>query len=291
MILRTTFILFTLLSSLSASATDYWKHSEQQGEVGSCHTFAAVALVEAEYRKSTGKHINLSERDLFVRHYIQGDKNVADSIRKQLIAATLKKLPDHYKEAGHISEDFTLLQRHGVASERELGYSPTFSQGVSLAIILLRQQRNLLSTEADLLKGANSWDRPTQQKKIQQRYAKLSGVIKTLTLPADTTTRRLTKKFLSKYTLKKFTPKTTKLAKQRLIKQLAQQPVAVDITNLSELSGNTSILHGKHSLVASHYHPKTDQFTIRSSTFKGAKKVAADTLARGTYQMYYLENK
>lgn len=288
MILRSIIILCSILSQLPATA-EYWKHSEQQGEVGSCHSFATIALIEAEYWKSTGKHINLSERDLFIRHYTQGYANANDCIQQQLIKASSEKLPDHYKEDGHVADDFALLQKHGVASERELRYSPLFSQGVDIGIRLLRHQRNELSIEADLLKKSNQWSPALQAKKIRQRSSKLKAVAKTLTLPAHTKTRSQTKAFINQYSLKKTTPATTALAKQQLIHLLATRPVIVDITNLNELSGNPSTRHSRHSLVVSQYHADSDQFSVRSATFKGSKAVDASALARGTYQLYFLE--
>lgn len=293
MILRAAILLLTFLNSLS-EATDYWKHSEQQGEVGSCHTFATIGLVEAEYWKSTGKHINLSERDLFIRHYTRehqytnGYPHTHLFINKQLRDATEQKLPDHYLEAGHITNDFALLKKHGVASEKELPYEPTFSQGISIGVTKLRHQRNLLNVEAELQKKSNQWTPSSQHKLIVKHRAKLKKVFKTLSIPKDTPTRQLTKAYLRQFSLKKLTPSTTKQAKQQIIEQLANRPVAVDITNLSELAGNASTLHSKHSLIISRYHPKTDQFSIRSSTFKGNRKVSANTLARGCYQIYYL---
>jgi len=39
----------------------------RQGKIGSCHTFVAVALIEAAYFRQYGRRVRLSEADLFVR--------------------------------------------------------------------------------------------------------------------------------------------------------------------------------------------------------------------------------
>lgn len=283
--------LICLISS-SLRAKDYWNHSEQQGRVGACHAFATVALVEAEYWRATGKWINLSERDLFLRHYSKGFSSSSQMIAHQLEAATHKKLPQDYNEAGHISHNFALAKKHGIASERELPYNPIFSNGVNMAINRLRVQRDKLSTEAALLKKTQKWSDTVAQHKIQQSQHKLKGVNKALSLPSSTRTRDKTRAWLANYQLKQFKPKTTPRAKSFIISQVTQHPVAVDVTNFTELSSHAqyfSTSYTRHSLVVSHYDPATDQFTIRSSTHKGSTKVSADALSRGTYQVYYLE--
>ncbi|HVE14500.1 MAG TPA: C1 family peptidase [Elusimicrobiota bacterium] len=60
--------------------------SRSQGDIGSCHTFAAVALLEAAYYRLTGRPLRLSEADLFTRRTIlSGD--VYDGFRRRGSAA------------------------------------------------------------------------------------------------------------------------------------------------------------------------------------------------------------
>lgn len=287
-------ILYSILSfcSSSLSAKNYWKHSEQQGKVGACHAFATIALVEAEYWVATGKHINLSERDLFIRHYTSGYTSTSAFISSHLRAAAKTKLPAHYKESGHISNDFDLAKRHGVASERELPYSPIFRNGLSMSVKRLRFQRDAIYADIRSLKKSQTWSASTTEQKIQQHHAKLRGLDKAFQLPSNTKTREWTRNWLAGYQLMRSTPKTTPLAKKLIIEQLAHHPVAVDVSNFSELmnSSHYTTNYTRHSLVVSHYDKSTDQFTIRSSTHKGSTKVSADALSRGTYQLYYLKN-
>ncbi|PQJ27905.1 C1 family peptidase [Rubritalea profundi] len=284
-------ILYICLSSGALSAKDYWKHSEQQGLVGACHAFATVALVEAEYWRTTGKFINLSERDLFLRHYSKSFSSSSQMIAHQLKISTQKKLPKDYNEAGHIDHDFALAKKYGIASERELPYNPLFSNGVAMAVKRLRHQRDQLATEASQLKKARQWSDSVAQHKIQQSHEQLKGINKALALPNSTHTRDWTRKWLANYKLRQLKPKTSTQAKSLIISQLTHRPVAVDVTNFTELSSHAqyfSSTYSRHSLVVSHYKPTTDQFTIRSSTHKGSTNVSADALSRGTYQLYYL---
>lgn len=42
----------------------------KQGDIGSCHSFTAVALIEAAYFRQYGRHVRLSEADLYVRRIV-----------------------------------------------------------------------------------------------------------------------------------------------------------------------------------------------------------------------------
>ena len=259
--------------------------------MGACHAFATLALVEAEYWVTTGNHVNLSERELFIRHYTNGFDSSSELITSQLHTATQKKLPTHYNESGHITDDFKLLKQYGVASERECPYSPIFRNGIGMSMKRLRHQRDTLSSEAITLKNSRSWSKSIAQQKILFHQSKLRGVDQAFQLPSSTKTRVWTRHWLADYQLRSKTPKTTPLAKAQIIEQLTRHPVAVDVSNFSELmnSSRYTTNYTRHSLVVSHYDKATDQFTIRSSTHKGSTKVSANALSRGTYQLYFLE--
>ena len=286
-------VLITLpLSTLTAR--EYWRHNEYQGDIGACHIFATVALIEAEYWRSTGQFIDLSERDLFLRHYSNGARSSSEIIADQLIAATQKKLPQNFNEAGNVDRDFDLAKKYGIASERELPYDSYFSTDIAMAVRSLRHNRDQLSLEANQLKRTKQWSSSVAQHKIQQSHDQLSRINKALALPHSTVTRGWTQKWLTGYQIKRVKPKTSSQAKSLIISRLAHRPVAVDLSNSTEIASNSqrfSTSYTRHSLVVSHYNPTTDQFTIRNSTRKGSTKVSADILSRGTYKLYYLEKK
>ena len=287
-------VVLIFLCPSTLTARDYWKHIENQGEIGACHIFATVALIEAEYWRTTGQFIDLSERDLFIRHYSNGARSSNEIIADQLLAATQKKLPHNFNEAGYIDRDFVLAKKYGIASERELPYDSYFRTDIPMAVRNLRLYRDQLSLEASQLKLTKQWSRSEAQNKIQHSHAQLSRVSKALALPDSTVTRGWTRKWLTEYKVKRIKPKTSAQAKSLIISEIAHRPVAVDLTNSTEITSNSrrySTSYTRHSLVVSHYNPDTNQFTIRNSTCKGSTKVSADSLSRGTYQLYYLEKK
>ncbi|MFC4993498.1 hypothetical protein [Rubritalea tangerina] len=277
-----------LLLSLGLPAqANYWKHDAQQGKVSACHCFAVIALVEAAYWQNTGQYLNLSERDLFYRHYAHGSSQPAELIQKQLISAGRTKLPQHHNEAGHLSANFSLMQKYGVASEKELPYNPLFSTGVAMTVEKLRRLRDQFTADAKL----GHWGAQTTTHMAAEYAANQKSLTRALTLPPHTKTRQWTQKWLSQFTLKKVKPATSATVKSNIISQLSRGPVAVDVSNFDELISKRGYAtrYYQHSLVVSHYDPQADLFTIRSSTHKGSKQVSAKALSRGTYQLYYLQ--
>lgn len=288
-------VLFSLTAlTLSVSAKDYWKHKIDQGNVGSCHSFATIALVEAEYWKATGKYINLSERELFARHYLRDYGNFEKMIASQFERATRRTVTPYYKESGHIVDNFALLQEHGVSTEKELPYSPILKLGVSETMQNLRHARHAVTREMFLSRKAGTWNSSKKSATLSKHKARSSttSLSPIFSYPYNSPSQREIKNFCAQYTLKKITPKTTPVAKEIIIQQLATHPVAVDVSNYKELTrAKAHALYERHSFVISHYHPKRDTFTIRSSTTGNGKQVSANALARGTYHIYYLKKK
>lgn len=292
MLLVKTLLLFTAFLAAftcTTSAASYWKHNENQGQVHACHSFSLIALIEAEYYRKTGKRINLSERDLFIRHYSKG--NPRQLVQQHLQAAASKRLPEHYAETGHISENFKILTRYGVASEKELPFGSFFGGSVESSVRALRSQRTRITREALQLKSQGRWSRKTAQFLITKHSQKLSKVRQYCNLPATTPTRTWTKNWISSYRLVKKSSQGIGHTKSSLIQQLRYRPVAVDIHNFHELQRSKALTISRHSLVVSQYHPRTDEFSIRCSSATHIDRVPANTLSKGVYQYYYLSPK
>ncbi|WP_018970862.1 hypothetical protein [Rubritalea marina] len=281
-------LVLTYLSPHSLEASNYWKHRESQGKVNACHSYATIALIEAEYWRETGKYINLSERDLFVRHFAKGSPR--SLVRNHLESAVHRKLPHYYAETGHILKDFDLITRYGVASEKELPSRSSFSTNLEASVVALRSQRAKISKEAMRLKSQGRWNRNTAQFIIKKHNQKLNKESAFFQLPQNTPTRLWVKKWISKYRMVKHTPNNIAETKRVILRHLRYHPVAVDIHNYGEITGTRSPALARHSLVVSAYHPSSDQFSIRCSSAT-PRKVAANTLCKGVYQFYYLNPK
>lgn len=288
-------LLITTISQSIIFASPYWKHQELQGNVGSCHTFATISLIEAEYWRATGNYINLSERDLFIRHFMGSQKNPPELLSAHLNKALQGKVSDNYLEAGHISDDFKLATTFGISSEKELPYRPMLKTSVSLCVERLRHERNNLSSSSEALRSINALTKAEGSELITKHFTKLNNASMRamFTPPKATRTSKTIQTWLSNYSLKTLTPKTTKSAKSTIISKVASQPIAVDITNFNELTAGkvTNALHNKHSLVVFAYNAKNDTFSVRSSTHNKPIQVSANALSRGAYRLYYLVRK
>ena len=119
-------ILFVILLFLNSSLwsqeqqcvdldlNDLWDKNKdrKQGDVGSCHSFGTVALLEAYYKIKTNQYIDLSERDLFEQHL--------SSISSFLSFTTTGLINQEEKnigEAGLDALDFIRVKNNGICTE------------------------------------------------------------------------------------------------------------------------------------------------------------------------------
>lgn len=229
-----------------------------------------------------------------MRHYLNDYGSFDRMITSQFERATRRTVKLYYKESGHITDDYKLLQQHGVSTEKELPYSPFFKIGVPEAMRTLRHARHAVTREMFLSRKAGTWNdnkkKSTLRKHLQRNSdTSLRSLFK---FPNNSSTQQKIKQFCSSYDIIKITPKTTPIAKQVIIAQLANRPVAVDVSNYKELTrAKPHALYERHSIVLSSYHQEHDTFSIRSSTKDKNRQVDANALARGTYNIYYLQKK
>ena len=89
--------------------------SRNQGHIGDCHTFAAVALLEAAYNRQYKQPIRFSETDLFTRAVLVN----GNSSKISLYQGDHYPSADEYSidEGGWAPEDAAFAIRHGIASD------------------------------------------------------------------------------------------------------------------------------------------------------------------------------
>lgn len=80
----------------------------EQGRVGSCHSFAATAVLEAAYARKYGRTIRFSEADLFLRRMVIGNSAISDRL------LTGGDIPQ-YLEGGDIIRDVGFALRTGMS--------------------------------------------------------------------------------------------------------------------------------------------------------------------------------
>ena len=93
--------------------------------VGSCHSFAAIGLVEAAHSLKFDKYIDLSENDLFRQHMKQVNRGEKPSSQISDIAnRTLagKDTGHIYQEGAQVESDIKLMKKNGVCFEKTRFY-------------------------------------------------------------------------------------------------------------------------------------------------------------------------
>jgi C1A family cysteine protease len=144
------FALIILFAGGLAQASDgcesfdlrhYWPKGSirNQGDAGSCHVFAAVALAEASLRYQNGTYIDLSEQDLFERHLVANEKKV--KVIDQLLGN--KSIDPYTGEGGLTLKTLNFLQSQGAAWESSKPYELNDSQkSYSKLLGMLRRDRD-----------------------------------------------------------------------------------------------------------------------------------------------------
>ncbi|GAA5494573.1 hypothetical protein Rhal01_00735 [Rubritalea halochordaticola] len=286
----TTLLLIAALNLTGlAQARQFWRHEQKQQNVGSCHTFATLALLEAEYYLVNGRTIDLSERDLFTRHLMRGYRSSEEMIRGQLTAAAHKKLSPFYKEAASPVSDFDLVKAYGVALEKEVPYESSFSPGMSMLMDKLRNLRTQVNKSASQMKTSGRFSRAAVQNLVSQHMD--DRLTSKLSIKPNLSSRNSIRHFAQQYSFKKVKPSSASNARQTIMQQLKTRPVAVDVKDYSTLhrSPGASIQYRYHCVVISGYDSKKDQFIIRNSnSHASSESVSAEGLCKLAYNIYYL---
>lgn len=97
------------------------REGQDQGQIGDCHDFAAVALMEAAYNRRYRQFRLLSVTDLFVHHTLTSPDAAADYI----VAGRDASSPPVY-EGGNTIGDVTYALERGVASQLDEPYGPFY---------------------------------------------------------------------------------------------------------------------------------------------------------------------
>lgn len=295
--MKKTILLLTLALSCTSGLAEnrqFWKHEQKQQNVGSCHAFATLALLEAEYYIVNGQSIDLSERDLFTRHLLRGYRSSDEMIRSQLTAAAHKSLSPYYNEAASPVTNFDLVKTYGVALEKEVPYESTFKGGMPSTMNKLRQLRSDVSKAARRLKSSGQFSRSAVQQLVNQSMD--SSLTEKLSINNSLDSRSSIRNFARQYSFKKVKPSSPAAARSIIMQQLKTRPVAVDVKNYDKLykePGGSSIQYQYHCVVISGYDNKTDRFIIRNSnsnasSLRGSESVSASGLCSLAYNIYYL---
>lgn len=241
-----------------------------QGQIGSCHVFASTALVEAQYYLLTGKHKDLSERDLYYQHLFP---RTDDSSLKNDILYFSKN-----NEGGWNEKDLNLFKQNGICSEETLPYDDLLRGDAEDLYDILKSDYNSKNQSMPSLinefslKGHSS----CLKERIDIKEQFKNYQIENLSCGSD-----------------------IKCTKEVILKYLECNPLAVSVSGYGAMMPKkwfqkllyTPGASGNHALVIAGYDCKEDEFIMRNS-WDGSDydRIPADALINGLNSFAILHN-
>jgi hypothetical protein len=123
-ILLLAFIFLLSFSALAVSDfSSYWSGIPRQKMLFSCHTFVTTGLIEALYAEVYKKQIDLSEADLFGRHFFGSEEEGLNFLYQQYQnPQDVVDTEFAQKQRGDIIPNLEIIQNYGIKMESELPY-------------------------------------------------------------------------------------------------------------------------------------------------------------------------
>lgn len=262
-----------------------WKHNSKQDTVWSCHVFVATALLESEYYRKIGKTINLSEADLFLKHLKKITPSWDAALSFYLAQAVNMSNPRHL-EIGHVHESFSLIQKYGLAKEKEINYSP-LGIGIPLSMRILRQSVD------NIKKGVKEGGSQKDLTKIEIDKIKKNGAFKVLSREGQYfSSREEIKQFAKKYDIKSVSVRHRNNT-HALKSMLAHQVVGLNY-KVPSMTEELKATHQTHTLIVTGFDEKKQEFTVRDSDSKGlfgSYALTEEFVIKFGTKIYYLEKR
>lgn len=260
--------LFISLASAQSNFEQSWKGVRYQGTLGTCHIFAATALLEAEWANDFKEKRDFLEGYLSVRHILGKDEKEGETslnLHYQLnTQSTVNWLK--FKQAGWISESFKLAKEVGVIDEKEAPYKEVETTFVDLDWQL--SQGKGKDKEGRFYEKLNET--------IYRWYANWRGRHHEWLQGLD-------------YKKHEF-PALPRTELMKILKEkITCRPVGL------EAKGSIWGVEGFHAVVVAGYNPKDKKFIIRNSwgrasLFKKHEQVSEDLIAEHIRSIGYIQN-
>jgi len=268
-------------------APDAWDHTAKQNSVWSCHTFVATGLVEAEYHRSTGEKIDLSEADLFLKHLKQDAPNW-DTALSSYIAQGVKSKKPRDQEIGHVHESYDLIKNHGIAVEHEVEYSPTLSIGLPLSMSILRNSVD------EVIEGVDDGEQQDKLTALEINKIKKGPAFNILSKEEQHfASREKIKEFTSQYTLESINIRDD-VDNTTILKNLLNLGVVGLNYKVPSYQDPSKFFPKNHTVIITGYDAHKRVFSVRDSNYKGlfSKNILKEDFIKkyGT-KVYYLQKR
>ena len=280
-----------------------------QGQYGSCHTFAAAALIEAKIARQSGTAApDLSELDLFEQHVVASKTDIQGNI--EIIYG--RSLLPNQGEGGWVKKSIDRFRNRGVCMEESFPYQPN---GASQSPLLrrldrLRQTQRIAQEETQKTLSDQYSCGGEAQGTLFLTFLDFTG---TITNTLDTVVwndieraaraekcaaeRRLNRDAARNWRVRTMDDKAIRsenieqlMARVRRLLE-NQTPVAVTVIGYEKLRTGTmpSGSEGGHVVVLAGYDCEKHEFIVRNSWGGTFERVPAAMMLRWTYNLDWIE--
>ena len=236
-----------------------------QGSVGSCHSFVVASMYEEKLNQNGIAH-GLSEKDIFLRVYLQGISE-ENEILRQLTLSTDRRLPQNYREGARLKQVAGLVKKHGVLSRKEAPYTNGLKTSFPMQMEKLREAREIVYREAASMRSrlGRPLTRAEKQQIVDPHYATLQsqGVIRAFKIKNGN--RNDVKKVANRFVYKEVNAGRSVAKLPHIIKLLEQGSVGAGVSRYPWTKGGNPGGGGGHAVVLRSYDAAKREFVVTNS--------------------------
>lgn len=167
------FLFIALATFSQAFASDfshYWSGIRRQKMLFSCHSFVAVGLVEALYAEMYKQQIDLSEGEVFGRHFFKSEEEGLGFLHQEYARARFVGDTEFaVKQRGLVDKNLEIIMQNGAKTEAELPY-------INVSQIIARMDTDLKAIKKTQMQNPSYYPAAEWQKLLNAFGANIKSI-------------------------------------------------------------------------------------------------------------------